>query len=352
MPNIRLKRYTGAAWENLDVQTEWAQILNKPTTFTPTAHTHVKADITDFGHTHGNISNTGTITSTTVTPADQDRILIADNSASGSIERGIIIGTSTTTFLRNDGQWTTPAGGGTVTGPGTTTVGNFPRWNNTTGTLLDTGLSLIDSTSAAALGTNQALVTERDIYYGTPTINNSKAYTSSTTIYAPITGQTSSYFLVGNGTTSAPTWRFLDSDWETADQALTAATDVLSISIPAAGTYKVFMSGAYYSTSTTIGVQIKFTFSGTLSTTPDSSFNITGSQNAAASNGDLHNEVAMNVALTTTSVSAINTNHGMSAMGQFTCTTSGTFSLNIAPETGSTSVGVAEGTLLHVEQVI
>jgi hypothetical protein len=117
MPNIRLKRYTGAAWENLDVQTEWAQILNKPTTFTPTAHTHVKADITDFGHTHGNISNTGTITSTTVTPADQDRILIADNSASGSIERGIIIGTATTTFLRNDGTWATPAGSG-VSGSG------------------------------------------------------------------------------------------------------------------------------------------------------------------------------------------------------------------------------------------
>ena len=60
----------------------------------------------------------------------------------------------------------------------------------------------------------------------------------------------------------------------------------------------------------------------------------------------------MNTAVTSTSVNATATNHGISAIGQFTCTTSGTFSLNIAPETGSTSVGVAEGTILMVEQVI
>jgi hypothetical protein len=31
---------------------EWADITNKPATFPPSAHTHVKADITDFAHTH------------------------------------------------------------------------------------------------------------------------------------------------------------------------------------------------------------------------------------------------------------------------------------------------------------
>ena len=111
-----------------------------------------------------------------------------------------------------------------------------------------------DSTSAAALGTGTTLATERDIYYGTPTINNTKSYTSSTTIYAPTTGQTTDYALYGNGTTSAPVWRFKKSVWETADQNLTTATDVLSINVPGAGTYMVFMSGAYYSSSLTIGV--------------------------------------------------------------------------------------------------
>jgi hypothetical protein len=46
MPNIRLKRYTGTLWENVDVQTEWSQILNKPSTFTPSSHTHAAADVT------------------------------------------------------------------------------------------------------------------------------------------------------------------------------------------------------------------------------------------------------------------------------------------------------------------
>lgn len=31
---------------------DWTSVLNKPATFPPSAHTHVKADITDFAHTH------------------------------------------------------------------------------------------------------------------------------------------------------------------------------------------------------------------------------------------------------------------------------------------------------------
>ena len=61
-------------------------------------------------HTHGDISNTGTITSTAVTPASGDYILISDTSASGIIKRAIALGTSTTTFLRNDGTWQTGTG--------------------------------------------------------------------------------------------------------------------------------------------------------------------------------------------------------------------------------------------------
>lgn len=64
-----------------------------------------------------------------------------------------------------------------------------------------------DSSSAAAIGTGTSLPTERDIYYGLPTINNSHAYTSSTTIYAPTVGGTSGYTLIGNGATAAPIWQ-------------------------------------------------------------------------------------------------------------------------------------------------
>ena len=62
MPNIRLKRYTGATWENVEVQTDWGQILNKPSTFTPTAHTHTVADITDIASNYVGITGTQTIT--------------------------------------------------------------------------------------------------------------------------------------------------------------------------------------------------------------------------------------------------------------------------------------------------
>lgn len=63
-----------------------------------------------------------------------------------------------------------------------------------------------DSTSASAIGTGSLLVTERDIYYGLPKINNSHTYNSNTNIYAPTSGGTSNYILKSNGSTSTPTW--------------------------------------------------------------------------------------------------------------------------------------------------
>ena len=44
---IKLKRYTGSAYEILQPETTWSQVTDKPSTFTPTAHTHVVADITN-----------------------------------------------------------------------------------------------------------------------------------------------------------------------------------------------------------------------------------------------------------------------------------------------------------------
>jgi hypothetical protein len=49
MANIKLKRYTGSAWEQLNPETTWSQIQSKPSTFTPTSHTHTLSQITDAG---------------------------------------------------------------------------------------------------------------------------------------------------------------------------------------------------------------------------------------------------------------------------------------------------------------
>jgi hypothetical protein len=82
-------------------------------------------------HVHGNILNGGTITASVVTPADADTILIADNSASGKIERGITIGTGTTTYLRNDGTWGTPAGTYTLPAATSTVRGGVELFSDT-----------------------------------------------------------------------------------------------------------------------------------------------------------------------------------------------------------------------------
>lgn len=62
----------------------------------------------DKDHIHGNISSAGTITSATVAPANGDSIIISDASNGGKLEKSITIGSSTSSFLRNDGTWATP----------------------------------------------------------------------------------------------------------------------------------------------------------------------------------------------------------------------------------------------------
>ena len=58
-------------------------------------------------HEHGTISSTGRVT-TTVTAASGDAILIADSSDTNAVKKGPSFGTSTTTYLRNNGTWETP----------------------------------------------------------------------------------------------------------------------------------------------------------------------------------------------------------------------------------------------------
>lgn len=82
-----------------------SKISDFPTSMTPTSHAH------------GNITNAGDIT-TTSTIANGDRLVINDESASKVTNSSITFGTSTSTYLRNDGTWGTPSGTatGTITG--------------------------------------------------------------------------------------------------------------------------------------------------------------------------------------------------------------------------------------------
>ena len=83
-----------------------------------------------------------------------------------------------------------------------------------------------DSSSASAIGTGTNLVTERDIYYGLPSINNSRTYTSDTTIYAPTYGGTSGWVLRAVGATSAPIWESVKDS--TSASAISTGTNLVT----------------------------------------------------------------------------------------------------------------------------
>ena len=77
-------------------------------------------------HTHGNITNGGDIT-TTVTIASGDRLVINDESEGELNNSSITFGSSTTTFLANNGTWQTPANTDTkVTQSSTNDAKDYP----------------------------------------------------------------------------------------------------------------------------------------------------------------------------------------------------------------------------------
>lgn len=68
-----------------------------------------KSQVSDFAHTHGNITNDGKLNAD-VAKASGDKFVLTDASDSNKIVRSnIALGTSTSTYLRNDGAWGTPA---------------------------------------------------------------------------------------------------------------------------------------------------------------------------------------------------------------------------------------------------
>ena len=110
---------------------------NAPTSWMGTTQTtFAKGD-----HLHGNIQSTGALQTTDVAIASGDKLVVTDSSDSNKIARtSLAFGTSTTTFLRNDGTWATPAGSGggsTVTLPSgnitlSTTAANYITVDGTT----------------------------------------------------------------------------------------------------------------------------------------------------------------------------------------------------------------------------
>ena len=92
----------------------WADITGKPSSFTPSAHTHTVSQITDFpstmppsSHAHGNIQNGGTLQTNDVAIANGDKVVITDSSDSSKIARASIAfdGSTATKCLTQKGTW-------------------------------------------------------------------------------------------------------------------------------------------------------------------------------------------------------------------------------------------------------
>jgi hypothetical protein len=105
-------------------------------------------------HTHGNITNAGVV-STAVTATNPVKVIIADSG--NAVGQLTTTGASNTTFLRGDGTWATPAGGGgsftggTLTSnltlaAGTTTVSPLTFQSGTNLTTVASGAREYDGT--------------------------------------------------------------------------------------------------------------------------------------------------------------------------------------------------------------
>lgn len=127
---------------------------------------------------YGNISTSGTITSTGVALANGDYLLFSDASNNGKIERtSITIGTATNTWLRNDGTWNTPTKGNVGLGNVENVAGNARVFYGTSNTAAGTAAKVVTCSSYDALTAGDMIVVKFDNAntVASPTLNvNSK----------------------------------------------------------------------------------------------------------------------------------------------------------------------------------
>jgi len=112
---MTIKKWNGSAWV---AEYPLVDIDSIVATGTPSSSTFLRGDGawgTPSGtsaHSHGNLSSTGGWSSSPATIGSGDYLIIGDSSDSSKLRQSSTqFGTSTTTFLRNDGTWAAAGGG-------------------------------------------------------------------------------------------------------------------------------------------------------------------------------------------------------------------------------------------------
>lgn len=190
MPNTILKRWNGSSFEELYPKTTVGQISASGT---PDSTTFLRGDgqwqiPATQSHSHGNISNAGGWQSSPATIASGDTFVITKSGLLNNAS--LAFGSGTTTYLRNDGTWGTPAGSG-VSGSGTTNQLTYWTGASSIGTLSTatypslTELSYVKGVTSAIqtqLGNKLDSTQIVDTYKSTQTTSNSTTPVSYHTI--------------------------------------------------------------------------------------------------------------------------------------------------------------------------
>ena len=139
----------------------------KDSSFASYTHNHDGIYAPD-DHTHGNISNDGTITTST-SIASGDRLIIRDSDGK-IISSSLTFGTGTTTFLRNDGTWGTP-----------NNTDEKQKVTSTTGTVYLSGVSTTSATAQVGYANASVYMSNGKLFADSIDVQNASISTAKIT---------------------------------------------------------------------------------------------------------------------------------------------------------------------------
>lgn len=231
----------------------WSQASTKP------SYTASEVGAATSSHVHGNITNGGDITGN-VAIASGDRLVINDESASKINNSSITFGSSTTTFLANNGTWQTPSGVVTSvngsTGAVTITAANIQAVPTTTSSATGSGtISHSSGNISIAEGNSMTGSAELSLKGPVVTISSTKELSDSSII---LKTNSTNNIVLSEGTTTitgvvtpvnntdAANKQYVDSTVSGIVFPVTSvngSTGAVTVSVPAASTTTPSMDG-------------------------------------------------------------------------------------------------------------